>query len=140
MDVPVEQPASAIGGSAVDEAIPVMAVAAVGEVAGERLAPIDVDHDDITGDWPTRAGASQAIASAPRHRAQAWARAIYDAYPTVEGVWYPSSVHGGHPAVALFKRAADALPDAPELDIPLTHPGLLADLTRAANALGYLIR
>jgi hypothetical protein len=95
---------------------------------------------DITGDWPTRAGASQAIASGPRNRAQAWARAIYDAYPTLEGVWYPSSMHGGHPAVVLFERAADALPADPDLDVPLTHPGLLPDLTRAANALGYLMR
>ena len=49
-------------------------------------------------------------------------------------------MHGGHPAVVLFERAADALPSDPELDVPLTHPGLLPDLTRAANALGYLIR
>jgi hypothetical protein len=95
---------------------------------------------DLTGDWPTRAGASQAIASGPRNRAQAWARAIYDAYATVDGLWYPSSMHGGHPAVVLFERAADALPADPELDVPLMHPGLLPDLTRAADALGYLIR
>lgn len=95
---------------------------------------------DITGDWPTRAGASQAIASGPRNRAQAWARAIYDAYPALEGLWYPSSMHGGHPAVVLFERAADVLPSDPELDVPLMHPGLLPDLTRAANALGYLMR
>jgi len=95
---------------------------------------------DLTADWPTRAGASQAIASGPRPRAQAWARVIYDAYPTIEGLWYPSSMHGGHPAVVLFERAADALPPDAELDVPLTHPGLLPDLTRAANTLGYLIR
>lgn len=95
---------------------------------------------DITGDWSTRAGASQAIASGPRTRAQAWSRVIYDAYPTVEGMWYLSSMHGGHLAVVLFERAADALPADPEIDVPLTHPGLLPDLTRAANALGYLIR
>lgn len=95
---------------------------------------------DITGDWPTRAGASQAIASGPHSRAQAWARAIYEAYPTLEGVWYPSSMHGGQPAIVLFERAGDALPTDPELDVPLSHPGLLPDLTRAANGLGYLIR
>ncbi|MGH2779834.1 MAG: RES family NAD+ phosphorylase [Thermoleophilaceae bacterium] len=95
---------------------------------------------DLTGDWPTRAGASQAIASGPRNRAQAWARAIYEAYPALEGLWYPSSMHGGHPAVVLSERAADALPADPELDVPLTHPGSLPDLTRAANALGCLIR
>ncbi len=95
---------------------------------------------DITDDWPTRAGASQAIASGPRPRAQAWARAIYDAYPGLEGIWYPSSMHGGHPALVLFERADSALPGVPEIDIPLSHPGLLPDLTRAAGSLGYLIR
>jgi hypothetical protein len=95
---------------------------------------------DLTGDWPTRAAASQAIASGPRNRAQAWARTIYDAYPVLDGMWYPSSMHGGHPAVVLFERTVDALPSDPELDVPLTHPGLVPDLTRAANALGYFIR
>jgi hypothetical protein len=95
---------------------------------------------DLTGDWPTRAGASQALASGPRPRAQAWARAIYETYPGLEGIWYPSSMHGGHPAIALFERAESAVPATPELDVPLSHPGLLADLTRAASLLGYLLR
>ncbi len=95
---------------------------------------------DLTGDWPTRAGGSQAIASGPRTRAQAWARAIYEAYPRVEGLWYPSSMHGGRPALVFFERAADALPADPEVDVPLSHPGLLPDLVRAADALGYLMR
>ena len=95
---------------------------------------------DLTGDWPSRAGASQALASGPRPRAQAWARTIYEAYPTTEGIWYPSSMHGGNPALVLFERAEPALPTAPELDVPLSHPGLLPDLVRAAGSLGYLLR
>ena len=95
---------------------------------------------DLTGDWPTLAGASQAISSGPRPRAQAWARAIYEAYPQVEGLWYPSSMHGGHPALVLFERAADAMPVTPDLDVALAHPGLLPDLARAAGSLGYLLR
>ena len=94
---------------------------------------------DLTGDWPTRAGASQAIASGPRLRAQACARTIYDAHPNVEGLWYLSSMHGGHPALVLFERAEDALPSDPDLDVPLSHPGLLPDLMRAAGSLGYLL-
>ena len=95
---------------------------------------------DLTRDWPTRAGASQALASGPRPRGRAWARAIYEAYPSIEGIWYPSSMHGGHPALVLFDRAETALPSAPELDVPLSHPGLLPDLVRAAGSLGYLLR
>jgi len=49
-------------------------------------------------------------------------------------------MHGGHPALVLFERAEAALPADPELDVPLSHPGLLADLVRAANSLGYLVR
>lgn len=95
---------------------------------------------DLTRDWPTRARASQALASGPRSRAQAWARTIYDAYPRTDGIWYPSSMHGGHPALVLFERASDALPTVAELDVPLSHAGLLPDLTRAASLLGYLLR
>ena len=95
---------------------------------------------DLTSDWPTRAGASQALASGPRPRAQAWARAIHAAYPNIEGIWYPSSMHGGHPALVLFERADTALPPGPEIDVPLSHPGLLPDLVRAAGTLGYFFR
>lgn len=94
----------------------------------------------LTGDWPTRAGASQAISSGPRARAQAWARAIHEAYPAVDGIWYPSSMHGGHPALVLFERAERAIPSDPLVDVPLSHPGLLPDLVRAAGTLGYLVR
>jgi hypothetical protein len=95
---------------------------------------------DLTGDWPTRAGASQAISSGPRPRAQAWARAIYAAYPEVEGLWYPASMRGGRPAVVLFERVEDAIPDRLELDVPLSHPGLLPDLARMTGPIGYLLR
>jgi hypothetical protein len=69
-------------------------------------------------------------------RAQAWAQAAYDAYPNVEGLWYLSSMHRGSPALALFERAADALPKSPDLDVPLSHHGLLPDITRAAARSG----
>ena len=108
-------------------------------LAGFRLTR-SVRLLDLTGDWPTRAGASQALASGPRPRAQAWARTIYEAYPKVEGIWYPSSMHGGSPALVIFERAETALPSTPDLDMPLSHPGLLPDLVRAAGSLGYLIR
>lgn len=44
-------------------------------------------------------------------------------------------MHGGHPALVLFERADDAA-----VDVPLSHPGLLPDLARVADALGYLTR
>ena len=94
---------------------------------------------DLSGTWPTRAGASQALNTGRRDRARAWARAAYDAYPDVEGLWYPSSMDGGQPAVALTERAADAVPRRPDLHVPLTHPGLEVPLARMARALGYAL-
>ena len=108
-------------------------------LAGFRLTR-SVRLLDLTGDWHNRSGASQALSSGPRPRAQAWARTIYEAYPKIEGIWYPSSMHGGNPALVLFERAETSLPSIPDLDVPLSHPGLLPDLVRAAGSLGYLIR
>ena len=94
---------------------------------------------DLTGDWPTRAGASQAISSGRRDRARAWAAAIHAAYPAVEGLWYRSSMHGGQPAVALTERAIGALRAQPDVHLPLAHPSLEVPLGRMAASLGYLL-
>ena len=92
---------------------------------------------DLTGTWPTAAGASMAINSGVRSRAQRWARAIYSAYPEVAGLWYASSVYANHPAVALFERAQHALADEPFFYRPLSDPALLDDLVAIAHTLQY---
>ena len=94
---------------------------------------------DLTGDWPTRAGASQAISSGRRDRSRAWSASIYGAYPEIEGLWDRSSMHGGEPAVALYERAAGALRSQPELHLPLSHPALEVPLGRMAADLGYVV-
>jgi hypothetical protein len=68
---------------------------------------------DLTGAWPTAAGASMAINPGPRPRARRWSQAMHAAYPSVEGLLYCSSMHANQPAVALFERAQDAIPPAP---------------------------
>lgn len=95
---------------------------------------------DLTGAWPTRAGASMAIHSGPRPRARAWARAIYDAYPAVEGLLYCSSMDANRPAVALFERASSAIPARPAFNRALSDPGLQARVAVSAARLGYAIR
>ena len=92
---------------------------------------------DLTGTWPTRAGASQAISSGSRERARAWAREIFDAYPDVDGLWYRSSMDGGAPAVCLWERAASALPAQPWVHLPLSSPALVLPVGRACRQLGY---
>jgi hypothetical protein len=101
---------------------------------------------DLEGAWPTRAGASQAISSGDKNIAREWARMIYEEYH-IDGLWYPSSMsgsvrqsgdprlHGG--AVALFNRAARALPLRPVLHLPLLHPGLTEALATSADRFNY---
>jgi hypothetical protein len=97
----------------------------------------DLQLLDLTDAWPTRAGASMAIHSGSRARARAWSRAIYAAYPHVEGLRYASSVNAGQPAFALYERARSALPAAAALNLSLAAPGLVAPLAAAAARFGY---
>jgi len=97
----------------------------------------DVSLLNMVGLWPTRAGASTAIHSGPRPRTQAWARAIYDAFPPIEGVLYCSSMNANQPAIALFERVLTALPPLPTSNDTLSNPLLRALLLRYATRLGY---
>ncbi len=107
-------------------------------LAGFRLAR-ELRLLDLSGAWPTRAGASQAISSGSRERARAWARAIHAAFPDVDGLWYRSSMDGGRPAIAVNERAEGALAPHPDVHVPLTHPGLALPLARIGRMLGYLL-
>jgi hypothetical protein len=101
---------------------------------------------DLAGEWPTRAGASQAISTGRRDVARLWAQAIYEEYD-VHGILYPSSMSGRRrrrddPAMhglafALFDRATQALPAHPLMHLPLSHPGLDAALGEVAERYGY---
>lgn len=95
---------------------------------------------DLTGFWPTKIGASMAIASGPRPRARRWSQRFYDFFPEVQGLWYPSSMAGNKPAVALYERAKGAIPQRPSIHRPLADPALLPALQRACSALGYALR
>ncbi len=92
---------------------------------------------DLTGVWPTRAGASMVLSSGPRPRARRWSRAIFDAYPSIQGLVYASSMHANQPVIALYERARDSLPRHPLVHRPLNDPALLGGLDRAAVQLGY---
>ncbi len=92
---------------------------------------------DLTGSWPTRAGASIAINSGPRSRARRWSQRIYEAFPRVEGLWYASSMDGNRPAVALYERAMDAIPGRPVFHRALADPALDPIVIRAAERFNY---
>jgi len=89
----------------------------------------DVGLLDLTGPWPTRAGASQALSSGPRSRAREWSRRIYEDYPMIEGLYYPSSMHGArYAAVALYERAESSLPPRPSFHRALAPFSALPEL------------
>jgi len=92
---------------------------------------------DLTGSWPTKAGASMAINSGSHAKARRWSRAIYAAFPEVEGLFYCSAMHGNRPAVALYERAEDVFPKSPSFHRALVDPGLLTPLLNAAHGLSY---
>ena len=92
---------------------------------------------DLTGAWPTAVGASSAINSGPRSRARPWSQAIYDAYPMVHGLWYPSSMYGNAPTIALYERAELAMPPRPFFHRPLHDPALYPMLHRLASEIRY---
>jgi hypothetical protein len=94
---------------------------------------------DLTGAWPTRAGASMAINSGPRPRARRWSQAIYEAYPTVEGLYYASSMNANQPALALYERAVDALPRRPLFHRALADAALTGAIARAAQRFNYAV-
>lgn len=108
-------------------------------LVGFRIT-VDLQLLDLTAAWPTAAGASMAINSGPRPRAQRWSRAIHEAYPDVSGLYYPSSMNANQPAVAFYERARDAMPDLPVVHRPLADPSLFVPIRRSAIDLGYEMR
>lgn len=101
----------------------------------------DLQLLDLTGYWPTRAGASAAISSGQRMACRGWSRDFYVAYPLIDGLSYRSSMSGGSDvALALYERGEDAMPAKALTSRKLNHPEILGEVERAAVALGYDIR
>ena len=107
-------------------------------LVGLRLATA-IQVLDLTGAFPTRAGASMGLMSGPRSVGRAWARGFHRAYPEIQGLYYPSSMHANRPALALNERAdaAGAIPDKPHFHRALADPALLSVLKNAAVEIGF---
>lgn len=93
----------------------------------------------LEGGWVTRAGGNQAICSGERDRARMWAREIHSCFADIDGVTYTSSVWGPGTCVALWERAARALPATPDAIRPLGDPSLATALAAAAIGLGVAL-
>ncbi len=95
---------------------------------------------DVTGTWPTRAGASQEIWTSPdRRRTQRWARAIAARFVGLDGLHYGSSMRGGGAFnVALWEPAKSVISAATvHFAEPLAHPAMAAMIRQACIRLGY---
>ena len=94
---------------------------------------------DLTGTWPTRAGASMALTTGQRARARRWYQAIYQAFPQVDGLYYGSSMHANQPCVALYERALRAMPAHPVFHRMLSDPTVLTLLKNACGEVNYFL-
>jgi hypothetical protein len=100
-----------------------------------ELSLLDVAADSV-GAWPTRAGGTFAMSTAPHAITQLWARVIVEAFPTLDGMRY-NSRFAGKACMVLFPPAAAAMPERPVTSHPLTHPGLAKRIAGVAERLGY---
>ena len=96
---------------------------------------------DLTGTFPTRAGASMGLMTGPRSVSRTWARAFHDAWPEIEGLHYPASMHANCPAMVLNERARQAgvMPNRASFHRSLGDPAILGILRNTAHALGYAL-
>jgi hypothetical protein len=96
---------------------------------------------DLTGSFSTRAGASMGLMTGARSVGRNWARGFYDAYPTLAGLCYPSSMHANEPAIALTDRAETlgVLPPRPIFHRALGDPSMLGILKQVARDLEYAL-
>ena len=92
---------------------------------------------DLTGLWPTRAGASMALSTGPHARTRPWSRAAYQAYPQLHGLWYGSSMDSMRSCAALFERASGAIPPAPAFHRAVADVSLRALLEHWSTQLNY---
>ena len=92
---------------------------------------------DLTGLWPTRAGASMALSTGPHARTRPWSRAAYETYSDLHGLWYGSSMDSMRGCAALFERAAHAMPLAPAFHRALADVSMRALLEHWATELNY---
>ena len=96
---------------------------------------------DLTGSFATRAGASMALMTGPRAVARRWAQTFYEAYPEVQGVYYPSSMYANAPAIALNERAVavGTMPGLPSFHRALADNALHTVIRNVAREIGYRV-
>ena len=95
--------------------------------------------DLSTTTWLARARGNTALMSGPRGVARDWARAVWNAYPTVDGMAWSSSTLPAGTSIVLFERAATALPAHPTINVSLGDQRMTPALARIASDYGLLL-
>ncbi len=70
-------------------------------------------------------------------RARAWSLRVYEDYPTIEGLYYPSSMDVNRPTIALYERAQNALAARPVFARALADPALNRAVVKEALLFNY---
>jgi hypothetical protein len=93
---------------------------------------------DLTDTVVVRAGASMKLISGPFTYSQNWARGFYEAYPSIQGIFYNSSLTN-RPTIALFERADDEnlFSNATVLHRALEDPLMFNAISSIVNEIGY---
>lgn len=91
---------------------------------------------DLTNAWIYRAGGSpEEIISGNREVSREWARAIWDLFRDIDGIYYRSAIALSDFNIALFERARQrrCLPDEPISDLLLTHVAIRSIVDATAH-------
>lgn len=93
---------------------------------------------DLTDTFVVRAGASMKLTSGPFTYSQNWARGFYEAYPSIQGIYYFSSLTN-RPTIALFERADDGhlFSKATLLHRALADPLMFTAIASVVDEIGY---
>lgn len=93
---------------------------------------------DLSGTFPVSVGGSLKLVTGPALYSQNWSRGFYEAYPQIQGLYYPGSLTN-RPIVALYERALQPgpFPAAPAVHRALDDPLLIEPLRNACRSLGY---
>lgn len=91
---------------------------------------------DLTNAWIYRAGGSpDEIIGGNREVSREWARAIWEVFQDLDGIYYRSAIALSDFNIALFERARQrrCLPVEPISDLPLTHGAIRSIVDATAH-------
>lgn len=98
----------------------------------------DLQLLNMRGDWALRNGASASLFAAPKLTTRAWAAAIHEQHPYLDGLFVPSTMTGKD-MVVLFTPAADSFPRFPSFSRLLDDPAARSIIDWSASELRWAV-